>query len=214
MNPLTPAQQKQMQTWAEQRDSLLGEIALYTTTRDDRKKEADGEALRLTDLHTQEAEVRGRISVLLELEERVKNSTHIEVAELTTRKSRLESENSEQESVLNASKREHGVVIAATAALSAANGVAKDQAQIITTVLSQLKTTSVDHLSEAKELVHNMKAVHDTVIDRANENLNQSKVVLEKMPKFIFDMQKPIPVRRTYPAGHPRIAMEAAETSS
>lgn len=203
MTPFTPAQQKQLQVWAEQRDALIKEIGTLTVERDDRKKEADAEALRLTDLHGSISNAEGRLSVLERLVAERTNSVSVELSELIARKSRLEGEISEKETELKAAKQEFEVVLSATDSLCDANGVIQDQGEAITGILSQIKITSVEHLGEAKEILANTKAIADTVIDRANENLSQSKVVIEKMPKFIFDMQRPIPVRRTYPAGHP-----------
>jgi len=203
MNPLSPAQQTQVKAWTEQRDSLLREIGTYTTERDERKKEADAEALRLTDLHRSISDAEGRLSVLERLVAERKNSVSIELSELIARKSRLEGEVSTEEAKLKGAKSEHQTILAATAALTDAHGIVKDQTDAIGAILSNIKTTSIDHLSESKVILAETKAIADTVLDRANENLDQTKIVIEKMPKFIFDMQKPIPVRRTYPAGHP-----------
>lgn len=199
----TPGQQKQLQVWAEQRDALLKDIGTFSVERDTKKQEADVEAQRLTDIHRSISEAEGRISVLERLEDVKKNSISSDLSELIARKSRLEGEIGEQETKLVSLKEKYQITLSATSALCDAGGVIEDQSQAITTILSQIKTTSIEHLGEAKEVLANIKTVADTVLDRANENLAQSKIVIEKMPKFIFDMQRPIPVRRTYPVGHP-----------
>lgn len=214
MDSLTPTQRAQIKTWAEQRDALLSEIGVHTTARDDRKKEADAEAQRLTALQTQAAEVEGRISVLDRLEEAKKNSVGLELVELEARKSRLQGENTVQESETNASKREHGIVIAATRALKDAHGIAQDKAATIEAVLGQVIDTAAAHAQIVKESTAELHAVHATVIDRANDNLAKTNIVIEKLPKMLFDMQRPIPVRRTYPPGHPRLAMDAETEKS
>ena len=79
-----------------------------------------------------------------------------------------------------------------------------DQAAIVDKVVGQVIQVSQDHIVKAHEAMADVAAIHTSVIEKANENLKQTGIVLEKMPKFIFDMQRPIPVRRTYPVGHPK----------
>lgn len=216
MNQHTPAQIKAIQTWTEQRDALLREIGLYTTECDNRKKEADAQALRLSDLHKSIAEAEGRIAVLNSLEERHKISVSIEVSELEARKSRLEAECVAEESELNLTKREHGEIIAANLALKDAQATMRDQASVVASVTGEIIETSKTHLSNAKVIMLEIKAIADEVMAKGTENIKTSQIVIDKMPKFIFDMQKPIPIRRTYPRKHPNapLSVETDEVKS
>jgi outer membrane lipoprotein-sorting protein len=36
------------------------------------------------------------------------------------------------------------------------------------------------------------------VIEKGNENVKQTGIVLEKLPRYIFELQKPIRIRRAY----------------
>lgn len=192
-----------MQAWAEQRDSLLREIATYTIERDDKRKEANAEALRLTDLHLSISNAEGRISVLDRLEEAKKNSVSAEVADLVVRKSQLEVEVHAIEEKKDVVKREYDTLMVYIKAFSTSHAIIDGQTDAIKSILSDIKTTSADHLREVSEILVAIKVVSDAVVERANENLGQTKIVLEKLPKYIFELQRPIPVRRTYRAGHP-----------
>lgn len=203
MNPLNPAQQRQMQAWAEQRDSLLREIATHTIERDNKRKEANAEALRLTDLHRSISNAEGSLSVLDRLEEVKKNSVSAEVADLVVRKSKLEVEIHAIEDKKIAAKREHDIIVASIADLSDSHGAIKEQVDAIKSILGHIKTTSAEHLQQVAEIVIGIRSVSDAVIDRSNENLGQTKIIIEKLPKYIFELQRPIPIRRTYPTGHP-----------
>lgn len=203
MNQHTPAQVKAIETWTAQRDQLHRDIAVASTELEEKQKLGTQAGIDLAALHHSISEARGRIAELDALEERMRTSTSNEIAELEVRKARLEGECAVLEAK-NASAGERYVIVTGTTeALEAANEVIKDKGAIIESVLGQIIDTSAAHALTAKESIAEMKAVSDTVIDRANENLDQTKIVIEKMPKMIFDMQRPIPVRRTYPAGHP-----------
>jgi len=203
MDTLTPAQQEALRTWAQKRDSLVREIASLTTERDSVKKEADAEASRLTDLRLQEAEIRGSIAVLKEYEDRVKDSRSVEVVDLVTRKSDLESDIVELEMKVASAKREYATVVLATADLRDSNETAKENQKTVTSLLHEMKSTNLSHLIQARSTVESMRDIHNEVIKRADENLAQTSIVLEKLPKYIFELQRPLPVRRHYPIGHP-----------
>ncbi len=203
MNHFSPAQQKQVQTWTDTRDALLGEIGTLSSERDTLQKEANTQALRLTDIHLSVANAEGRLSVLERLEETKKCSVSIDLAELIARKSRLESEVAEQEAKLKGAKSEYETILVATKALLDSHGIVKDQTDAIKSILSEVKVAALDHLSEAKVIIATMQSASDEVIARSDENLSQTKIILEKLPKYVFELQRPIPIRRTYPKDHP-----------
>lgn len=213
MSNFTPAQLKQLQTWADQRDSLLREIGVYTVERDDRKKEAEAQGLALADLHRSISEANGRISELSALEDRTKNSVSIEVAELVARKSRLEGECEAKESELEAAKDVLAAVVSSTAELSAVHNIVKDQAAIVGSVLGSITDASITHLSDAKGIIAEIRTISAEVVEKANKNLEQTNIIIEKLPKYIFELQRPIPVRRRYPDGHPNATVIGAEST-
>lgn len=211
MNGFTPAQVKAIAGWTEQRDALLRDIGLLSPELEAKQKASIEAGQNLAALHVQIGEAKGRLSEIQALEERHKTSVSIEVSELEARKSRLEAECIAQEDELNASKREQGIVISATAALAHGNDTMKDQATIVEKVVGQVIETSKNAISDIKTKTDEVRAVALEVIDKGNENVKQTNIVLEKMPKFIFNLQRPIPVRRTYPPGHPNAPVSAPE---
>lgn len=198
MNNFTPVQQKAIQSWADQRDKLLREIGVYTTERDSRKREANDEALRLADLHISIAEARGRIAELNALEERIRTSVSTDVSELEVRKSRLEAECVEKEKELEAASEEHRLIVSNTFDLMSAHDVMKDQAQIIRSTVGDIISMGTAYLSDSKERMTEIRTIATEVIEKGNENVKQTNIVLEKLPRYVFELQRPIPVRRAY----------------
>lgn len=204
MTGFSPQQQQMLQTWAEQRDSLIREIGMYTTERDTVRGESIQEGENLRALHMKIAEAQGRILEITELEERTRNSTATDVAELTARKSRLESECEAKEAESKTWDDRKAEKVSSIETLALVHDKMADQAAIVDQVVGQVIEKSTTHLSNMKTAVDQIHTIAMNVIDKANENVATTQIVLDKMPKFIFDMQKPIPVRRTYPVGHPK----------
>lgn len=198
MNGLTPQQRQAIKTWTEERDELRREIGVLTTERDERKKEVEEQGAALTDLHTQIAEARGRISEMDALEQRFKNSLATDVAQLMERKSRLESEIETKEAELKAVSDKHVVVVAAIGELSKAHEVIKGQAATVDDIVANVAETSNQYLAEAKVLIESVRSIATEVIEKGNENVRQTGIVLEKLPRYVFELQKPIPIRRAY----------------
>lgn len=196
MNNFTPAQQKVIETWTEKRDSLLSEIGILQTQLDTQRKELTDGGLSLDELHRSIAEAQGRLAEITALEERYKESVSKEVAELETRKSRLEAECTAKEKEKEQSNSEITRINNAITTLSEAHDKMAEQAAIVNRVVGEITETSTAHVSETKTILAEVRTVANEVIEKGNENVKQTNIVLEQLPRFIFEMQRPIPVRR------------------
>ncbi len=200
MNEHTPAQLKAIQTWTEQRDILFRDIGVYSTELNEVKKDSKESGLALADLHKSIENARGRLAEIDALEERWRNSLASDIAELQVRKTHLEGECALLDIKLEAGVHQHAVIIAAVANLESAHAIMQDQAVIINKIAGELMDTSMRHLSDAKGLMVEIKAISDQILEKGNANIIQTNIILEKLPRYIFELQKPIPVRRTYAA--------------
>ena len=203
MNNHTPAQLKAIQTWTDQRDALLKEIGTLSIDRDVIAKGNTESAAALTDVNLRIAEARGRLSVLDELEAARKNSLSIEVSELEARKSRLEGECVAKEEALKVLGMRQEETVSNIGTLVLMHDKMHDQATIVDQVVGQVIEISKTAISEIGTTMGEIRTVALEVIDKGNENVKQTSIVLEKLPKYIFELQRPIPVRRHYPVGHP-----------
>lgn len=211
MQNLTPAQIRSLQGWTEQRDSLLRDIGVYSVQSEELQKGNVEKGLASADLDKQIAEKRGRLAELDALEARMRTSLPIDIAELEVRKSRLEGECAVKETELKSAFEKSVIVVAATADLKSAHDTMKDQAAIVNRVVGEVIETSKSYLGEASDIMANIRTVSAEVIEKGNENIKQTGIVLEQLPRYIFELQRPIPVRRRYPIGHPK-AVPASET--
>ncbi len=208
----TPAQVKAIQTWTEQRDALLREIGIFSTESGEVQKKLKEEGLSLEDIHNQIAEARGRLAELNALEERWRTSVSTDIHELEVRKSRLEGEVVAENLKLKSAEEKYALVTSATTELSSAHVIMTDQAAIVNRVVGEIIETSQTHISGMKIIMTEIKTVSDQVIEKGNENVRQTGIVLEKLPRYIFELQKPIPLRKTFHA--PQGAVIAPDTTA
>lgn len=202
MEGITPTQQKSLETWAAQRDALLREIGQYQVECEALRKEKIESGLALNDLHVQIAETRGRLAEIDAMEEVRRNSLSIDVAELEARKSRLESECKAKEDELKIFDERKREKIASIDLLILTHAKMADQAKVVDEVVGQVIATSQKHTGEIAETMANIRTLALEVIEKGNENVKQTGIVLEKLPQYIFELQKPIPIRRAYAVPH------------
>lgn len=198
MNNVTQAQTKVIETWTEKRDSLLREIGILETEYATKRKDLTEAGTNLDSLHRSIAEAKGRLAELTALEERHKTSVSLEVAELEARKSRLQGECLAEENKIKKAAEQQTQIGNSITILSQAHDKMADQAAIVNRVVGEIIETSVNHVSETKKNMSEIRSVTLEVIEKGNENVKQTGIVLDKLPRYIFELQKPIPIRRAY----------------
>ena len=200
MENLTPAQRRVIQTWTEERDALLRDIGLYSAELEEKKKANVNAGLAFADLETSIAEVRGRLAEITVLEERMRTSLATDVSELTARKSRLEAECLAKEADSKALDVRKAETVSTIETLVLMHDKMSDQATVVDQVVGQVIETSKNAISEIKTTMADVRTIATEVIDKANVNVGQTNIILEKLPRYIFELQKPIPIRRTFSA--------------
>jgi len=200
MNDLTHAQAESMQSWAQERDTLLGEISILASQKEALGIELETAGLNLNELSKTIESSKGRIKELAALEERTRGSLSVDIAELMVRKSRLEGECLVKDTESDWLSITNGEKVLAIDNFSLALNTMQYQANIINDVVGQITETNKTHLSDVKVMVDHIETVSAQVIEKGNENVKQTNIVLEKLPRYIFELQKPIPIRRAYKA--------------
>lgn len=200
MDNLTHAQAETMKTWAQERDSLLGEISVLSSQKEALEVQLVIAGLNLDELRKTITFSQGVIKELAALEERTRGSLSVDITELQVRKSQLEGECFAKETESDRLTVKNDEKILSIVNLSTAHTIIENQAKIINNVVNQIIETSKTHLSNVKVVVDEIEAVSVQVIKKGNENVRQTNIVLEKLPRYVFELQKPIPIRRAYAA--------------
>ncbi len=190
-----PAQQKQLETWAEQRDKIIQEIGSLSTERDSLLKENKEHGLAYSDLQKSIAEAKGRLLEINAVEERFKTSLSLEVTELIARKGRLESEIETKNIELKGIEDKKKTLLSTIDTIISLHDKAFDRIGVMDEMVSSVKLISQDNIFEMKQFLQAVKTSCEEIVAVNRENVATAKIVLDKFSKFIFEIQKPIPLR-------------------
>jgi len=200
MDENTSEQLKAIQTWSEQRESLLFEIGSLSTERDRLSEAVTEKSHSLTDVALDISNAHGRLTILKTLEEHSRSSVSLDVAQLEARKSRLEAECVAEEEYLKILDFRCSEKVAEIGVLSLAQDKMSNQSEVVDQIVGQVIEKSLSAVSDMKVFMADIETIVGHVIQKSNENVNQTNIVLEKLPRYIFELQKPIPIRRVYQA--------------
>jgi chromosome segregation ATPase len=198
MSEITPSQKNNLKSWSEQRDTLLQEIGVYTTQKNVVLKELAIASESLTEVQGNIKLSEGRLEKMNELEELKKNSISVELSEMEARKSKLEAEIVERETRVLDLTNEEKITVNRIEVLVSLESSFEKNAQIITDATSQVIDASKKHITALETTATELGKVTETVIEKGNENIAQTNIVLAKLPQYIFELQKPIPLRRAH----------------
>lgn len=190
------AQQQKIATWAEQRDGLIREIGILETEKAIGIKTNKELGLSNIDLEKQIAEKKGILSQLKETEDRFRDSVSKDVSDLIAQKSSLESEVDAlnvEISFLNNKKSEIKENIALLIEL---HDKALDRVEAIDHVVERARTLSHEQFARMQDFLNKLRIMVDDTTKIHTETMKVGSLALEKFPRFIFEMQRVIPVRR------------------
>ena len=196
----TPAQKNAILTWTEQRDLLLKEIGVLNTEKETIQKANKEEAASAEELRLKSAEIQGTLYVLEVLENRQKSSLSIEIVELEKRKSQLEAEITAKEAESKVFDKTKVEKMTSIELLSMVHTKVSEQTKVLEETVGKVIKSAETHTSNMVEMVSNIETIATQVIDKSNKNVEQTNIVLEKLPRYIFELEKPIPLRKTYAA--------------
>jgi len=134
------------------------------------------------------------------LENRQKSSLSIEIVELEKRKSQLETEIEAKEAESKVFDKTKVEKMTSIELLSMVHTKMSEQTKSLEETVSRVLKSAETHTSNMVEMVSNIETIATQVIDKSNKNVEQTNIVLKQLPRYIFELQKPIPVRRAYKA--------------
>jgi len=196
MEQISLSQKKQTEAWATRRDEKLREISLLDI-------EIEAKTKKNSELGESNKEVEGQINNLLgrlaELERKEKERELLvskEVIELESRKSTLVSEIYSLEKNKTLLENEEKKKVVTLESLSSIFDVLNRKISIASSTASSVFESGQKYSVLYKEYFDNLKGSVDALIVVNKDNTEQTKIILDKLPRFIFELQKPIPIRR------------------
>lgn len=189
-------QKKKIEVWSKERDDLLNDIRILIIDKESQLSLNKEAALEYTDLMKSISKAKGNLEELVGFEDRMRSSVSNDIVSLIAQKSRLEGEISGiKEEILSFDGYVKEKMNNLQALTLVHETILKD-IHGIKEVVGSVSEKGSKHLSDIKGLTSNLVESIENLIKKSDENVKQTGIVLEKLPKYIFEMSKPMPLRR------------------
>lgn len=189
-NPYALDQQKQVETWAEQRDRILNDIRIHAADLEITKKASKEQALALADLERSVSEKRGELNAIITAEERFKTSVSSEIADLSLQKSNLEKEIEFKKAEIAALDIRKSETLENIKVLDVINEKVVNRSAEIDGIISKAIRLSEEGTSDITSLLTIVKKGCEEIVEVNQKNVKETNLVLEKLPAMIVELQK------------------------
>ena len=187
---MTAEQKKSLVTWAEERDSILAEIAILKIEKENLQKVNKDLANSNTDIETRMIEIRGRIEELKIKEAELPLVISKEVAFLQSKKSTLESEITSLSKIVEILTTQKTSLEADVSFALSNFEVIKGETFLLDKVVDKVTTVSQDNTTKINSLVSDLATSLEEIIEVNRKNVFETNVVIEKLPAMIMEAQK------------------------
>lgn len=187
---MTAEQKKSLVTWAEERDSILAEIAILKIEKENLQKVNKDLANSNTDIETRMIEIRGRIEELKIKEAELPLVISKEVAFLQSKKSTLESEIASLSKIVEILTTQKTSLEADVSFALSNFEVIKGETFLLDKVVDKVTTVSHDNTNKINSLVADLATSLEEIIEVNRKNVFETNVVIEKLPAMIMEAQK------------------------
>lgn len=196
MESFIPSQKKQIVAWATLRDEKLREISNLDIEIETKTKKSSELGKSNQEIEKQISLSTGRL-VELEIKEKERESlVSKEVVALESRKATLVSEVSTLEINKIALEEEAKNKVVLLETLKEIFDSLNTKVNLTSNTIAKVLESNQKYSVINKESFNEMKNSLDALIVVNKNNTEQTKIILDKLPRFIFELQKPIPIRR------------------
>lgn len=196
MNPVVFKQKKLLEELKEQEIVLVRDIGKYTAQLDQLTKSTTEKGAALQSLNESIAEAKGRMAEIEDAEKRYKDSVNNEIIELSVRKSQLESEITVKEAEISALDVRKEEISSEISTLVNIQDKVFGRVSSLEKVMANIVEAGDSYVSNILTKSEKIGGIFEQMIIKGRDNVKQTNIVLEKLPKYIFELQRPIPIRR------------------
>lgn len=198
MNPeITPEQKQQLDSWSKQRDAILGEISVLRIESEKLIKNNENLAAANTDIQEKINQSLGRLDEMTKKEEEFGTLTDVKIVELSSQKAVLESKIEDLNRTVILLERQKDSLENTIRSLTDVSEKVFSQTSSLEKNVEDARKISSENLTETNNLLIALKGEFQKLIDINAENVKRTNVVINDLPRIIFDLQKNILERRT-----------------
>jgi len=189
-------QQNKLATWAEQRDSILNNISSLTDQQKSLEKENINSVNSLNEKEERKKILIGEIKQLEKQEEKRKNLISVELDSLNTQKNELENSVEKQTLLLESFIAKKDLVFKLTQELTSVNESLAGKNKEIEVVASRLQRSAEKNIFDSNNLFDSLKKDMRGLLDSSVSASESANVILEKLPRWIFELQRPVSLKK------------------
>jgi methyl-accepting chemotaxis protein len=199
MNPeIIPEQKQQLNSWALQRDNLLGDLAVKQI-ENDRLTTANKElAASLTKIQEEINQSIGRLDEMTKKEAEFEYLTNVKNAELSSTKTMLETKIEDFQKEIDIFVSNKKVLAETIDTLVDVHDSVFERINDLDKNIEEARRISSENLVETNNLLIALKGEFKKLIDVNAENVEKTNVVINQLPRIIFDLQKDIFERKQF----------------
>lgn len=187
---MNPDQKQSLKSWAEQRDTLLREIGILQTEKNDLDILNKQAGIDFSDLEKSIANARGRFSVIGEIEEKIRTSLPLDIEKLELEKITLQSTVLFLKDSVDSLSLQKSKVIEDLNILLSVYEQANSRVETINEVIEKISKIGTDNKVIVEDLMKTVKSTSKEVIDINQKNVKEASSILEKLPAMLVELQK------------------------
>ena len=190
MDPLLPEQDKQLKTWAEQRDSILLEISSLKTEREGLEK-------RNKDLSDSNTEIQGTIVKSIgrmeELDKQEDLYTQIvsdEIPKLESEKTKLETLIAAFQKEVDTLKSEKNTLIKDIEFLRTTHNEVFDRTGILREIVENVTKISSTNIQVMDSTISALKLKVEEILQASTDGIDANNRILNEIPRLFVELQR------------------------
>jgi chromosome segregation ATPase len=195
---MNPEQTKQLASWVSQRDLILVDISNLRTEQEKLTKTNLELAGSNTEIQNKIQQSVGRLQELYDREKDVVKNVSVELSGLRVEKTQLETKIEDLSKEIGFLTTHKNDLVELTDKLLTAHDVVTHNALSIDKVAGDAVKVNSDNVREIERLLATMKEELKKTIDVNEQNVSKTNVVINDLPRIIFDLQKDIAERKKF----------------
>lgn len=195
---LTPEQKLQLDSWAGLRDAALAEISVARVEGEKLTKANKDLAVSITKIQEEINQSLGRLDEMTKKEEEFDKLMRIDNAELSARQVGLQSQIYELEKEINILLSNKKVLTETIDTLVDVHDKVFSRVSDLDKNIEEARKISSENLTETNNLLIALKGEFKKLLDVNAENVEKTNVVINQLPRIIFDLQKDIFERKQF----------------
>lgn len=198
MDDFTPAQKKQLDNWAIERDLVLAEISINRIENERLEKINKDLAASNTEIADKIQQSLGRLEEMTIREKELDTLVSIESAELSTQKSELQASITGLMKEIGLLKENKSLLVESIEVLTQIHDRVFNRVSGLEKTLGEITQVSSTNTKEIESILIAARTELQRITDISAINVEKTNAVIHELPRIIFELQRDILERKKF----------------